>query len=127
MRVRPIETRTYDNYILVAEKLNAAGIAKCSADPDDQITHCFHSSSEQFDNIRRYETTIERSYYRAITELRKLQKERKKTEIGSVSQKPMASIRPAISHPEPPPEIGSVSQSGDSTEPRASGSVKKSN
>ena len=85
MRVRRVETRTYDNYILVAEKLNAAGIAKCSPDPDDQLTACFHSNSKQFDNIRRYETTIERSYYRAITELRKLQKERKKTEIGSVS------------------------------------------
>ena len=103
MRVRPIETRTYDNYILVAEKLNAAGIAKCSADPDDQITHCFHSSSEQFDNIRRYETTIERCYCRVITEIRKLQKERKKTELESVSQKPAAPIRPPATPTEPCP------------------------
>ena len=125
MRVRRVETRTYDNDILVAEKLNAA-VAKCSPDPDGQLTQCFHSSSKQSDHIRRYETTIERSYYRAITELRKLQKERKKTEIGSVSQKPATSIRAAINHPEPPPEIGSVSQSGDSTEPPASGSMKES-
>ena len=71
MRVRRVETRTYDNDILVAEKLNAA-VAKCSPDPDGRLTQCFHSSSKQSDHIRRYETTIERSYYRAITELRKL-------------------------------------------------------
>ena len=98
MRVHRVETRTYDNDILVAEKLNAAGIAKCSPHPDGQLTQCFHSSSEQSDHIRRYETTIERSYYRAITELRKLQKERRKTELESVSQKPAAPIRP------PPPQ-----------------------
>ena len=118
MQVPRVETRTYDNYTLVAEKLNAAGISKCSPDPDDQVTACFHSSSKQFDNIHRYETTIERSYYRAITELRKLQKERKKTEIGSVSQKPAAPIRPAVNSTPPTPknlleptEFGSVSQS----------------
>ena len=36
MQVPRVETRTYDNYTLVAEKLNAAGISKCSPDPDDQ-------------------------------------------------------------------------------------------
>ena len=113
MRVHRVESRTCDNYILVAEKLNAAGIAKFSPDPDDQITACFHSSSKQFDNIRRYETTIERSYYRAITEIRKLQKERQKSEIGSVSQKPAYSIRPSVPKDNPDlPESGSVSQSG---------------
>ncbi len=129
MRVRRVETRTYDNYILVAEKLNAAGIAKCSPDPDDQLTACFHSNSKQFDNIRRYETTIERSYYRAITEIRKLQKERKKTELESVSQKPAPLARPsANSMPSAPennpalPESGFVSQSGQPTGPRASAS-----
>ena len=103
MRVRRVETRTYDNYFLVAEKLNAAGIAKCRPDPDDQLTAGFHANSNQFDNIRRYETTIERSYYRAITELRKLQKERRKTELESVSQKPAAPIRPPATPTEPCP------------------------
>ncbi len=114
MRVRRVETRTYDQYMLVDEKLNAAGIKKCSLDPDDQLAACFHSNSKQFDNIRRYETTIERSYYRAITELRKIQKERKKSEVESVSQKPATPVPPvaiAAKNAPEPQAAESVSQS----------------
>ncbi|MEO8130613.1 MAG: hypothetical protein ABJF23_05860 [Bryobacteraceae bacterium] len=86
MRVRRIETRTYEQYMAVIEKLSAAGLSKSSPDPDSTLAGCFHQNSAQFDNIRRYEAGIERSYYRAIAELRKLQTQRKKAEIGSVSQ-----------------------------------------
>ena len=34
MRVRRIETRTYAQYFVVVEKLNAAGVSKCSPNPD---------------------------------------------------------------------------------------------
>jgi hypothetical protein len=50
----------------------------------------FEQFHKAFDNIRRYSTPIERAYHAAIAELAKLQKERKKSEIGSVSQKPKA-------------------------------------
>ena len=93
-RARRVEVQLYDRNI------------PNGPDPDAALAECFHANSREFDKLRRYTTTIERSYYRALTELRKLQKERKKPAIGSVSQK-----RPKLSAPLPDPsENGSVSQ-----------------
>ncbi len=86
-------------------------------DPGAVLADCFHANAREFDKLRRYTSTIERCYYRALTELGKLQQERKKSAIGSVSQKrPQCPIRSARSlssmcntFPEPA-AIGSVSQ-----------------
>jgi hypothetical protein len=59
------------------------------------MTRAFHANAKAFDNLRRYTTPIERAYHRAIAELTKLQKERKKSEIGSVSQ-PAPAPAPAL-------------------------------
>ena len=79
-------------------------------DPDAALAASFHANNREFDKLRRYTTTIERSYYRAITELRKLQKQRKKSEIGSVSQKRPQHPAPLVCNTTPEPAIGSVSQ-----------------
>jgi hypothetical protein len=108
MRARRVETRTYEAFLEATNN---------SEDPDARVADCFHSNAKQFDNLRRYETTIERSYYRAITELRKLQKERRKSEIESVSQNAKLQAKlvenvtlPASSNPSPSPQNGFVSQ-----------------
>ena len=93
-RARRVEVQPYDRNI------------QDGPDPDADLAACFHANSREFDKLRRYTTTIERSYYRALTELRKLQKERKISAIGSVSQK-----RAKLSAPPPDhPGNGSVSQ-----------------
>lgn len=86
-------------------------------DPDAALAACFHANAREFDKLRRYTTTIERSYYRALAGLRNLQKERKKSAVGFVSQKrpqlPMPSLNsvPTVSNTPPEPaESGSVSQ-----------------
>ncbi len=86
-------------------------------DPDAALAESFHANAREFDKLRRYSTTIERSYYQALTELGKLQKERRKVAIGSVSQKrPQSPIHPVNRHPSlcntppEPGENGSVSQ-----------------
>jgi hypothetical protein len=89
MRARLVETQNFEDHMTKAEP---------GDDHDSRIAECFHANGKQFDNLRRYGTTIERAYYRSLDELGDLQKERKKSAIGFVSQKPES------------PEIGSVSQ-----------------
>ncbi len=71
-----IETETYDN---------SFEAARLTEDPDGQTAACFHGNAKSFNNLHRYSTNIERACYRAITELRKLQKAGKTFESGSVS------------------------------------------
>jgi len=63
------------------------------ADPS-HLSLAYSQHDKLFARLGRYETTIERSYYRAIRELQKLQSSR----IRSVSQS-------AVEAPEPEPEI----------------------
>ena len=86
-------------------------------DPDAALAECFHANAREFDNLRRHTTAIERGYYRALTQLAKLQKERKKSTIGFVSQKRRQCSIPSLnskSHlcntPPEPIRNGSVSQ-----------------
>ncbi len=94
-RALRIETETFKNYF------EAVGLTD---DPDAQTAACFHQNAKIFDNIRRHSTTIERSFYRAIADLRKLQKARTKVERGSVSQN--------LAKPPSPIKFGFVSQKG---------------
>ena len=52
------------------------------------MLRAFLDNTKEFDNLRRYATSIERAYHNAIAELTKLQKQREIHEIGSVSQTP---------------------------------------
>jgi hypothetical protein len=97
MRARRVETQIFEDHMTKAE---------AGDDHDSRIAECFHANWKQFDNVRRYATTIERAYYRALGELRNLQKQRKKSAIGFVSQKHKSPNQPAVASP----EIGFVSQ-----------------
>ena len=58
------------------------------ADPGAALAECFHANARQFDNLRRYTTTIELCRSRAVSAFGKLQQERQKSAIGFVSQIP---------------------------------------
>src|SRR6185295_1511958 len=61
-------------------------------DPDEALAIAFHTNTQAFDNLRRHEAAISRSYYKAMAELRKLQQERRaeapEEPIGFVLQPP---------------------------------------
>ena len=77
-----------------------------AASADTFLARGMTSAEAQLNNIRRYETTYERGWYRAINNLTKLQAIRRKLEKenGFVSQNQKAS-----------PKIGSVSQTDPKT------------
>ena len=65
-----------------------------------ELAQSGENNSREVALMLRYYTTADRGYYRALTDLRKLQKERRLQEIGSVSQNPeVPAFKPA---PEPP-------------------------
>jgi hypothetical protein len=83
-------------------------------EPDDvargeNITTALSRYDNIFWKVSRYETTVERSYYRAIRELQKIQAQTRR-----VTPQPTADIQPA---PETTHEIRSVPQSEESTTP----------
>ncbi len=87
-RVRRMETATFAQFMPSLEPVLSSSTSCVKRVPrshDEATVRAFENASV-FDNLRRYETTIERGYYRGIAALEKLQKERKKSEIGSVSQ-----------------------------------------
>src|SRR6266540_590387 len=61
-------------------------VLRAHTDPDAALLRAWQKQSEELEKLRRYSTTIERTYFRAIDTLVKLQKERKKSEIGFASQ-----------------------------------------
>jgi len=114
-RARRIETASFHAFMpnLEASPKAAKGgrTEMLPTDPDEAAATAFHVNAKAFDNLRRYETTIERSYYRAITELRKLQTERRRQQqpepasppIGFVSQgQTTAPDQPAPNPIQPP-------------------------
>jgi hypothetical protein len=94
LRVRRLEAATFDYMMPSLDRIAPAGpgasVKRPPANHDEAMAQAFHANAKAFENIRRYATTIERAYHNAINELVKLQKERKKSEIGSVSQKPQS-------------------------------------
>ncbi len=106
LRVRRLEAATFDYMMPSLDRIAPAGpgasVKRPPANHAEAMAQAFHANAKAFDNVRRYATAIERAYHNAITELIKLQKERKKTEIGSVSQKPQSP------NPAAPPSAPSV-------------------
>jgi hypothetical protein len=94
LRVRRLEAATFDYMMPSLDPIAPAGpgasVKRPPANHDEAMAQAFHANAKAFDNVRRYATAIERAYHNAIAELIKLQKERKKTEIGSVSQNPQS-------------------------------------
>jgi hypothetical protein len=94
MRVRRLEAATFESFMPrlqpSASSFQPRSPDRPPADDGKAMMRAFHENAKAFDNLRRYATPIERAYHNAIAELTKLQKERKKCEIGSVSQSPAA-------------------------------------
>ncbi len=78
-----------------------------------QLSMAFSKNGKMFDKISRYETTAERSYYRAIHELQKIQKQnqpnRARQEAATSSPEPTPAAQPTPAPP-PTPEFRSVPQ-----------------
>jgi hypothetical protein len=73
-----------------------------AADPEAAFAELFVEKPKELERLLRYVTTIERSYYRALNKLEKLQKERRASQAKSV---PPPNLLPVPSR-----EIGFVSQ-----------------
>ena len=80
LRCRRVETATFENRLgTLKDRLKID--PKAAIDNDEGISICMSNHGSDFDTIRRYETTIERAWYRAIRELRAAQKERRENEV----------------------------------------------
>ncbi len=92
MRARRLEAalfiRTMPSLEPVAPAYPGALCLRTPANPEVAMLRAFLDNTKEFDNLRRYTTPIERAYHIAISELTKLQKQRRIHEIGSVSQTP---------------------------------------
>jgi hypothetical protein len=75
----------------------------------ENVTTALSRYDNIFWKVSRYETTVERSYYRAIRELQKIQAQPRRP-----APQPTADIQPT---PEPTPESRSVQQNEESTAP----------
>ena len=85
LRCRRVETATFENR-LGALKNRLKIDPKAPIDNDEGISICMSNHGRDFDTIRRYETTIERAWYRAIRELRAAQKERRESEAAQAEE-----------------------------------------
>jgi hypothetical protein len=92
MRIRRIEAATFEFFMPSLEQAAppypGASVNRAPSNHDESMAQAFHGNAKAFENLRRYATPIERAYHNAINELLRLQKQRKNSEIGSVSQKP---------------------------------------
>jgi hypothetical protein len=92
LRSRRIETATFENRLgSLKDRLHIG--PDTPMDHDEGLSVCMSKHARDFENLRRYETSIERAWYRAIRELKATQKERREAE----SQNPP----PAEATPEP--------------------------
>ena len=85
LRCRRVETATFENR-LGALKNRLKIDPKAPIDNDEGISICMSNEGRDFDTLRRYETTIERAWYRAIRELRAAQKERRENEAAQAEE-----------------------------------------
>ena len=79
LRCRRVETATFENRLTTLKRHYQLDPNQ-PIDNDEGISICMSNESHDFDTLRRYETTIERAWYRAIRELRTAQKERRENE-----------------------------------------------
>ena len=85
LRCRRVETATFENRLgTLKDRLKID--PKAAIDNDEGISICMSNEGRDFDTLRRYETTIERAWYRAIRELRAAQQERRKYEVAQAEE-----------------------------------------
>ena len=107
---RIIRARNMETGNLICAEQDCARMFKTESFPADdlernaQLGVAYSRCGKLFEKLNRYEATAERSYYRAIRELNKVQQNRQKRE--AVAGKPVADEL----QPETAPEIRSVPQ-----------------
>jgi hypothetical protein len=85
LRCRRVETATFENRLgMLKDRLKIDN--KIRTRDDEGISICMSNEGRDFDTLRRYETSIERAWYRAIRELRVCQKERREIEADQIEQ-----------------------------------------
>jgi hypothetical protein len=85
LRSRRVETATFENRLgMLKDRLGIDN--KITTRDDEGISICMSNEGRDFDTLRRYETSIERAWYRAIRELRVCQKERREIEADQIEQ-----------------------------------------
>ena len=85
LRCRRVETATFENRLATLKtRLNLD--PNQPIDNDEGISICMSNEPRDFDTLRRYETTIERAWYRAIRELRAAQKQRRENEAAQAGE-----------------------------------------
>ena len=94
LRARRVETAAFENQ-LDALKHKLAIDPEAPIDNDQGISICMSTDPRHFDTLRRYETAIERAWYRAIRELRTLQNERRQQEGVQPPTKPATKTQAA--------------------------------
>jgi hypothetical protein len=85
LRCRRVETAAFENHLDTLKRrleIDPAALI----DDDQGISICMSNDSRDFDSLRRYETTIERAWYRAIRELRAVQKNRRQSELAETGE-----------------------------------------
>jgi len=85
LRCRRVETATFENRLAALK--NRLEVDPADQAKDDQgISICMANDYRDFDLLRRYETSIERAWHRAIRELRAAQKERRANEAADLHE-----------------------------------------
>jgi len=112
---RLVRARNMENGSLLQAESEFATQYSVESTPDDDLTRgallglAFSKNGKMFDKLSRYQAAAERSYYRAIRELQRIQK----TKPNSDRQEAATSVpepTPAITKPTPTPEFRSVPQ-----------------
>ena len=85
LRSRRVETATFENRLgSLKDRLNIG--PDTPMDHDEGLSVCMSKHARDFENLRRYETGIERAWYRAIRELRAAQKERREFQAAQAEE-----------------------------------------
>ena len=85
LRSRRVETATFENRLgSLKSRLNID--PQAPIDNDEGLSICMSNHAKDFDTLRRYETAIEKAWYRAVRELRAAQKERRRLEAEQAEE-----------------------------------------
>jgi hypothetical protein len=106
--------------LMRAQRIETACLAKLvenQDNPDAALAAAFLERPADLARIQRYVTAAQNAYYKAMSQLSKLQKERAIAEYEAAALEAMRSSRPE-------PAIGFVSQPEPAHEPEPSGSVQ---
>ncbi len=109
LRARRVETATFENRLATLKRRLEIDPA-AEIDNDQGLSICMSNDARDFDTLRRYESAIERAWYRAIHELKTIQKDRvRNASAGNCTNEPKLAVAAAGHAPLSENGIGCVS------------------